>query len=277
MKKRIYPFAVICLALLSTICTHAQQRLVWADEFDYSGLPDSTRWTYDVGDGCPRICGWGNNELQYYTEKTLRNARVENGHLILEAHREPTGGKSYSSARLLTRGLQAWQYGRIEARVKVPAGRGTWPAMWMLPEKPTFGDWPNSGEIDIMEYVGYAPDSLFGTVHTGAYNHLNGTQKGVRLRWPDPLEDVFHVYAMEWSERKITLFCDGKAFFSFKKEKGADFRAWPFDQPFHLIFNLAVGGNWAGQFGVDETIWPKRMEVDYVRVFQKNQGVAKGR
>lgn len=270
MKNKYSAMLVIGMIAVCTgsLFSQSKEVLVWSDEFEYTGLPDSTRWVYDVGDGCPRICGWGNNELQYYTEKNLRNARVEDGRLVIEAHREPTGTRDYSSARLLTRGKQAWQYGRVEVRAKVQAGNGTWPAIWMLPEDWTFGAWPNSGEIDIMEYVGYAPDSLFGTVHTAAFNHGIGTQKGARVRWNEPLEGVFHVYAITWTPTGITFLCDGKPYFEFKKEAPGDFRVWPFDQPFHLILNMAVGGNWAGSRGVDTTIWPRRMEVDYVRVYQ---------
>jgi beta-glucanase (GH16 family) len=241
--------------------------LVWADEFDYSGLPDSTRWGYDLGDGCPNLCGWGNAELQYYTADAA-NARVENGNLVIECHRRARAGRDYTSARLVSRDKGDWKYGRIEVRAKLPQGRGTWPAIWMLPTRSTYGGWPNCGEIDIMEHVGYAPDSLFATVHTGKYNHLSGTQKGVRAKWPEPLENVFRVYSIEWDMEKIGFFADGKRYFHYAREAGAGPESWPFDQQFHLILNLAVGGNWAGKYGIDETIWPQRMEIDYVRVYQ---------
>ncbi|MFM8450272.1 MAG: family 16 glycosylhydrolase [Haliscomenobacter sp.] len=265
---KIYLFLFFPLLLLTTLSAQKRGTLVWSDEFNYEGLPDSTRWGYDVGDGCPRVCGWGNNEQQFYTEKNLRNARVENGSLVIEAHQEPTGGKPYSSARLVTRGKQTWTYGRIEIRAKLPAGKGTWPAAWMLPEVWSYGEWPACGEIDIMEYVGYAPDSLFGTVHTQAFNHLNGTQKGARVQWPTPLENVFHIYSIDWTPDYISFLCDDTPYFRFDRMPGSDYKSWPFDQPFHLILNLAVGGNWAGSRGIDTDIWPRRMEVDYVRVYQ---------
>jgi beta-glucanase (GH16 family) len=240
--------------------------LVWADEFDYEGLPDSTRWSYDVGDGCPHICGWGNNELQYYTANRLENARVEGRRLIIEARREEYGGRDYTSARLVTKHKGDWKYGRIEVRAKLPSGRGTWPAIWMLPTEKTYGGWPASGEIDIMEHVGYEPDSVYGTVHTRAYNHIQRTQRGGGIFLPTA-ERAFHHYAIEWDEAKIDFFVDGERYFSFANE-GSGFEAWPFDQPFHLLLNLAVGGNWGGKHGVDEGIWPQRMEVEYVRVYQ---------
>ena len=237
---------------------------IWSDEFDYNGLPDSTKWSYDLGDGCPNLCGWGNNELQSYTN-LLKNARVENGNLIIEAHREDMGSREYSSARLVSRSKGDWKYGRIEVRAKLPSGLGTWPAIWMLSTDWEYGGWPESGEIDIMEHVGYCPDTIFGTVHTKAYHHSIGTHKEGKLYLPDA-ESKFYVYAINWSEEKIDFFVDDILYFSFSNENKT-FREFPFDKKFHLIMNIAVGGNWGGKHGVDETIWPRRMEVDYVRVY----------
>ncbi|MBU6340577.1 MAG: glycoside hydrolase family 16 protein, partial [Bacteroidetes bacterium] len=140
-------------------------KLVWHDEFDYTGLPDSSKWDYDAGDGCPHVCGWGNNELEYYTVRRKENARVEQGMLVIEARKEEKNGYHYTSARLVTRNKGDWKYGRIEVRAKIPVCRGSWPAIWMLPTKPTYGNWPRNGEIDIMENVGFMPDSIFATVH----------------------------------------------------------------------------------------------------------------
>ncbi len=240
-------------------------QLLWSDEFNYAGLPDSAKWSYDLGDGCPTICGWGNNELQYYTEKRPENARVEKGSLIIEARREKTGDRDYSSARLVSRNKGDWRYGRIEARAKLPSGLGTWPAIWMLPTEWKYGGWPASGEIDIMEHVGYLPDSIFGSVHTQAFNHIMGTQstQGIYLK---NCEKTFHVYAVQWTPDYVEFLVDNQPFHRFANNKtGPD--AWPFDQNFHLILNLAVGGNWGGKMGVREDIWPQRMEVDWVRVY----------
>ncbi len=243
--------------------------LVWSDEFDSDGLPDSTKWSYDVGNGCPNICGWGNNELEYYSEGVLKNSRVKDGKLIIEAHKEKKEDMNYTSARLVTKSKGDWKYGRIEVKAKLPKGRGTWPAIWMLPtDMAEYGGWPRCGEIDIMEHVGYSPDSLFGTIHTKAYNHINGTQKGGSLK-DKTLESNFHLYTLDWNEDRMVWYFDNMQYFEFKNEK-ASIDEWPFDQKFHLLLNLAVGGNWGGKHGVDESIWPQRMEVDYVRVYQSN-------
>jgi beta-glucanase (GH16 family) len=250
----------LLLLLILHIQGKAQQQLVWSDEFNYSGLPDSTRWGYDEGSH-----GWGNNELQYYTVRRKENARVENGNLIIEARKEKFGKAGYTSARLVTKDKGDWKFGRVEVKAKLPNGRGMWPAIWMLPTKWVYGGWPNSGEIDIMENVGYMPDSVFGSVHTKSFNHVLGTQttKGV---WRNDLSTAFHVYAIEWDEQKIDFFVDNEKYLTFHNNKtGKD--AWPFDQEFHLILNIAVGGNWGGKFGVDDTVFPQKMEVDYVRVY----------
>lgn len=244
-------------------------RTVWADEFDGSGLPDPARWSYDVGGS-----GWGNNELQFYTNERKENARVENGVLILEARREDWQGKAYTSARLNSR--QGWTYGRIEARAKLPRGRGTWPAIWMLPVHGEYGNkgWPDNGEVDIMEHVGFDPDVIHASVHTRAYNHVDRTQRTAVTNVPGS-QDGFHVYAVEWTAGEIRAFADGREYFSFRNERRtnpqADWRQWPFDRDFRVLLNIAVGGNWGGQKGVDETIWPQRMEIDYVRVLQRPQ------
>lgn len=241
--------------------------LVWSDEFEYNGLPDSAKWSYDVGDGCPDLCGWGNNELQYYAERRLPNSRVEDGKLIIEARRDSLGDREYSSARLLTRGKAAWRYGRIAIKAKLPSGRGTWPAIWMLPEDREYGGWPSSGEIDIMEHVGYEPKRIYATAHTGAYNHMNGTQDTDTLQVPDA-EHAFHEYAIEWSPEEIRWYVNKEHYSTFRNEHKT-YEEWPFDRPFHLILNIAVGGNWGGSKGIDDTIWPQQMQVEYVRVYQK--------
>lgn len=241
---------------------NATYQQVWADEFDYEGLPDSTKWTYDVGGD-----GWGNNELQYYTEDRLKNARVEDGHLIIEAHQDTFETRNYSSARLLTRGKQAWRYGRFEIRAKLPSGTGTWPAIWMLPEDWAYGGWPESGEIDIMEHVGFEPVMVYGSIHTDAYNHVEGTQVTNDITIPDA-ESEYYTYEIEWTPERITWYVDGEQYGTFSN-KHESYKEWPFDQDFHLILNIAVGGNWGGQQGVDESIWPQQLVIDYVRVYQK--------
>ncbi|MCB0639823.1 MAG: glycoside hydrolase family 16 protein [Lewinella sp.] len=235
-------------------------KLVWSDEFATEGLPDADKWDYEVGDW-----GWGNNELQNYTREQPANARVEAGRLLIEAHRSEAG--DYTSARLVTRGKQTWTYGYIEARAKLPGGRGTWPAIWMLGENIKEVGWPRCGEIDIMEHVGFEPDSIWGSIHCTTFNHVQGTQKTAGLALPNS-EQAFHVYAIDWNTQRIHFLVDGEIYYTFWKVPNATVAEWPFDAPHFLLLNLAVGGNWGGQRGVDETIWPQRMEVDWVRVWQ---------
>jgi beta-glucanase (GH16 family) len=247
------------------LSAHAQQpqwKLVWADEFNYKGLPDSNKWNYDVGGH-----GWGNNELQYYTKANLSNARVEKGSLIIEARKETTGSNKYSSARLITKGKGDWSHGRIEVRAKLPKGIGTWPAIWMLASTTPL-KWPDDGEIDIMEHVGHNPGFIHFSIHTKKYNHIKGTQKTDTLFAPDAMK-TFHLYALQWNEQTMQWFVDGKQVFEVKND-GTGNDAWPFNQPFHLLLNIAIGGNWGGEKGVNDSIFPQRMQIDYVRVYQKN-------
>lgn len=256
--------ACYCLSAAAQTAAPAHQhkwQLVWSDEFNYTGLPDSTKWSYDVGGD-----GWGNNEKQYYTAKRLQNASVKNGMLSITAVKEPFNHSAYTSARLVSKNKGDWKYGRIEVRAKLPKGRGLWPAIWMLPTNQKYGSWPRSGEIDIMEHVGYLPDSVFGTVHTGRYNHSIGTQKGSKLFLND-VYTAFHTYTLVWDENNITLQVDDKPYFRFNNEKKTS-AEWPFDQRFHLLLNIAVGGDWGGKKGVDDRIFPQTMQVDYVRVYQ---------
>ncbi len=256
-----------CSNIEAKIDIEKTKRLVWSDEFDYTGLPDATKWSYDIGDACdlPAGCGWGNNELQYYTDRRGKNARVENGHLVLEAHLEDMKDSKYTSARLVTKGKGDWKYGRIEIRAKLPTGLGTWPAIWMLSTDWEYGGWPESGEIDIMEHVGFMPDSILATVHTKAFNHTNHTQVGDSILIRDS-ERNFHIYSLDWYPDHMDFYVDDVRYFTFENDLKT-FAEWPFDKKFHLILNLAVGGNWGGARGVDDSIWPQRMEVDFVRVY----------
>lgn len=250
------------LIFWSSLAFGQKAKLIWADEFDIDGLPNPKNWNYDVGDH-----GWGNEELQYYSEANSENARVENGVLTIEARADSSRPKGYTSARLVTKGKASWKYGYIEVKAKLPTGRGTWPAIWMLAEKNKYGGWPKNGEIDIMEHVGYDPGKVHGTVHTEAFNHTIGTQKGGFTMVPN-FDTEFHLYAINWTQEKIDFYIDEELYFTFSNT-GGDSKDWPFDQPFHLILNIAVGGGWGGQKGVDPTIWPQKMEVDYVRVYNR--------
>lgn len=234
----------------------------WSDEFEYSGLPDSKKWGYDVGGN-----GWGNNELQYYTKDRTENARVENGKLIIEACKEDFNGNKYSSARLVTKNKGDWTYGKFVVRAKLPRGIGTWPAIWMLATEQLYSNtyWPDNGEIDIMEHVGYDPGNVHVSIHSKAYNHVIGTQKTATITVGDAM-NTSHDYIIEWSPEKIVGYVDNKKYFEFQNQN-LSWKEWPFDKKFHLLLNIAVGGNWGGQKGVDESIWPQRMEIEYVRVY----------
>ncbi len=255
----------LCLmALLAVGAASAQSwQLVWGDEFDYSGLPDSMRWTYDVGGN-----GWGNQELQYYTEARQKNARVDGSVLIIESHKESGFGSAYTSARLISKGKGDWTYGRIEVRARLPEGRGTWPAIWMLPTGSDYGNgrWPDTGEIDIMEHVGFDPNRVHATVHTNRFNHQSGSGRGSAKTVPDASQ-AFHDYAAEWSPTKIEFSVDGPVFFRFYNDYSG-WSTWPFDRPFHLLMNIAIGGTWGGAQGVDDSIFSQQMAIDYVRVFR---------
>ena len=275
--------SILCALLLILSCAACQPSasdpaasndgsewtLVWSDEFDDAGLPDTSKWAYDMGGH-----GWGNQELQYYTEARPENARVEDGHLVITARKEAWDGNEYTSARLVSK--HDWTYGRFEARAKLPSGRGTWPAIWMLPTNDTYGPdyWPDNGEIDIMEHVGYAPDTVHATVHTEAYNHTKGTQRGQAIHVPDA-RSAFNVYAVEWTPDSIRGYVNDRKYFTFPNERrtepDANWQEWPFDHPFHFVLNIAVGGTWGGAKGVDPTIWPQEMRIDYVRVYQREE------
>ncbi len=240
--------------------------LVWSDEFDYEGLPDESKWNYDtIGNSY----GWGNDELQYYTVGRQENAWVANGKLHITARKEEGFPQPYTSARLTTKSKGDWLYGRVEVNAKLCEGKGIWPAIWMLPTERTYGGWPRSGEIDMMEHVGYEPDSVYFTVHTEAYNHIKGTQKSKGVYLPESI-NTFITYALEWSADKCDFYADDQKVFTFKKESDLS-EEWPFDQPFHLILNLAVGGMWGGRYGVDNQLFPATLEVDYVRVYQRSK------
>jgi beta-glucanase (GH16 family) len=234
-------------------------QLVWHDEFDGDTINEDN-WTYDLGAG-----GWGNGEAQYYTNRP-ENARVENGLLVIEARQERYEGSYYTSARLKSEGLQEFQYGRIEARLKVPTGRGLWPAFWMLGSNFSEVGWPDCGEIDIMEYIGREPNLIFGTLHGPGYSGALGLSKWNRQTYN--IADEFHTYAIEWEEGKITWFYDDAPYFTLTRSDIGT-REWVFEQPFFIILNLALGGQLPGPIGLD-TVFPTQYLVDYVRVFQKD-------
>ncbi len=233
--------------------------LVWSEEFDRPGPPDPATWSAEHG-------YLRNKEAQFYTADP-RNVRIENGRLLLEAHLDPAPGAEprITSASLITKAKRSFLYGRIAVRAKVPAGRGTWPAIWTLglPDPPA--KWPACGEIDLMEYVGFDPGRFYANIHTAAYNHVKSTGKGSKLTVKNAADD-FHEFAVEWYEDRLEFFCDDTRYFVYRRESD-DPAVWPFAHPHYLILNLAIGGSWGGQKGIDETLFPHRFEIDYVRYY----------
>jgi beta-glucanase (GH16 family) len=268
----------VLLGICAATAAADEWKLVWSDEFEEPGLPNPEKWDYEEG-------FIRNNELQYYTRGRKENARVEDGCLVLEARKETfrnpafdpaakgKGGPrknresaGYTSASVVTRGKAAWKHAKIEVRAKLPTGRGMWPAIWTLGVDKGRG-WPACGEIDIMENVGFDPDVIHANVHTKKYNHVLKTNKGAAITIPAP-HTAFHTYSMEWTPEKIDISVDDTTYFTYANEKsGPD--AWPFDEDQYLILNIAVGGGWGGQKGIDDAVFPQTMRVDSVRVYQK--------
>jgi beta-glucanase (GH16 family) len=236
--------------------------LVWSDEFSTDGLPDPSKWGYDTGRNKQ---GWHNRELQYYSGPRAENAQVHDGRLVITARKERRadapdwGGQAYTSARLLTAGKAAWTFGYFEVRARLPCGKGTWPAIWMLNSAMV---WPEGGELDIAELVGREPTQVFSTVHTASGSGGQGSGASTEVR---DACTAFHTYQMHWTPRFARFAIDGKTHFT-HVNAGTGKNQWPFDTPQFMILNVAVGGDFGGE--VDDSIFPVRMEVDFVRVYQ---------
>ena len=231
-----------------------------SDEFTTNGAPNPELWVNNIGTGDN---GWGNRELQYYTNRS-QNVKVEDGVLKITAVKEVFLGSEYTSARILTKGKFEQKYGRYEARIKLPLGKGLWPAFWMLGANSDTVIWPQCGEIDIMEYLGSKPTSIFGTVHGPGYSGENAISKDYILT-NDRFDNDFHVFGIEWGENYVNYYVDDVLYNQItpKDVKGE----WVFNQPFYIILNMAVGGNFPGMPN-SETVFPQTMLVDYVRVYQ---------
>lgn len=282
MKNSTLTIKLGALALLPLLFTPAWAnsqpkgwKLVWSDEFNTEGHPDRSKWIYEHG-----YCR--NHEAQYYTKERLKNTRCEGGKLILEAHREQiqnefykTGSSDwtskntlteYTSGAIKTRGKYSVKYGRIEISAKLPLGRGVWPAFWMMGDQ---GGWPKCGEIDVMEYVGFQPDVVHANVHWFDYKKNKHTSNGSTLKGQSP-GDGFHVYAVEWDKDQMKFYYDDQVYHTWKLSQADSEKGNPFHQPHYLLLNFAVGGEWGGQKGIDESIFPQKYEIDYVRVYQKS-------
>ncbi|MCK7485877.1 MAG: glycoside hydrolase family 16 protein [Bacillus subtilis] len=252
----------------------------WCDEFEAS-LPttiiDPTKWTYHTGGG-----GFGNQELQYYKNADPDNIAIRDGALVITALKEVYSTNNYTSTKLWTQATTSFKYGKIEMRAKLPFGRGTWPAFWMMPKTSKYGGWPDSGEIDIMEHVGYDMNTVLGTVHTERFSGTNGRGGSTDSLIPNTVASIdvantYHTYGIIWNEERIEWYFDGYLFGSVEADEkwGNGYSAdtsvdWPFDQSFYIILNLAIGGTWGGAQGVDDSIFPATLTVDYVRVYQQD-------
>ncbi len=253
MKKK----GVLLLLWMGLTQLYAQEKkLVWADEFDGNEL-NLADWSIIQGDGCPQLCGWGNDELQIYTDK---NHRLENGMLYIKAAKE---GDHFTSTRINTKGKKTFQYGRFEVRAKLAIGKGVWPAFWLLGNNIDQVGWPLCGEIDVLEYVGRSPQEIFTSLHTKAGHGDYASTKTTRI---ENIEEGFHTYTADWTENQIAFYVDEKLVYTFTpKDKSPE--VWPFNQPFYLLLNLAVGGNFGGK-EIDESVFPQEFIIDYIRVYQ---------
>lgn len=239
----------------------------WRDEFNGRAI-DTSKWRFDTS---RNATGWPNNELEYYAKARPQNARIAEGALVIEARRETLGkarfpdwgGQAYTSAKLVS--TRPFGYGFYEVRAKLPCGRGMWPAIWLLPST---GAWPDEGEIDVMEMVGWDPNVVHATLHTKLFNHRLKTQRGAQITVPTSCT-AFHNYQLDWRPDAITIGVDDRAYMRVRDDQPGGHGAWPFTRPFDLILNLAVGGDWGGVKGVDDAALPQRMEVDYVRYWRR--------
>jgi beta-glucanase (GH16 family) len=244
----------------------ANARLVWQDEFNGNGI-DAAKWSFDTA---RNKTGWYNGELQYYSAGRPENLRLANGLLTIAARHETLnsapdwGGQRYTSARIISKGA-GWTYGFYEIRAKLPCARGTWPAIWMLPTD--LKKWPDDGEIDIMEQVGAEPNLIYASLHTGLFNHVLKTQRSAQRLVPTSCS-AFHRYQLDWRPDSITIGVDDRGILRVRNDQPGGKGAWPFNVPFHMILNLAIGGDWAGAKGIDDAALPQRMVIDYVRVWQ---------
>lgn len=253
MKK----IGLLLLLIGTSALAQNARKLVWEEKFKGRKLNEKT-WNFEMGDGCPNICGWGNNERQQYTQD---NHKVRKGMLTIEARKEPDG--RYTSTRITTAGKKEFQYGRVECRAKLPVGQGIWPAFWMLGSDIKTVGWPKCGEIDILEYVGKDPHQVYTTLHTpdghGDHAHSKKTEFAT-------IEEGFHVFAVDWTKDKMDFFVDDQLVYTYAPNPKTP-ESWPFNQPFYLIVNMAVGGNFGGP-AVDDAIFPQEFVVDYIRVYQ---------
>ncbi|QMU63025.1 MAG: family 16 glycosylhydrolase [Flavobacteriaceae bacterium] len=251
--KKLTSFITI---LLPFIISCSEKEVIFEDHFSSQTLDESS-WNYDIGDGCPNLCGWGNNERQLYTKE---NVSVKNGNLVITATKKDT---AYYSGKIHTKQKVAFQYGIVEVRAKLPLGSGLWPAIWMLGNDIDENGWPNCGEIDIMEYVGKEPHTLYTSLHTpDSFGNTINSKKTIK----ENLEEGFHIYKTNWTKDEISFYLDDELVYTFSPEI-KNIKNWPFNKPFYIVLNLAVGGNFGGP-EVDDSIFPQKFIIDYVKVYK---------
>lgn len=261
MMRGFFPPIMLCLLALLAGSSCSPQPF-WSDEFNGSAgaPPDQTKWVYDLG-----ASGWGNAELQEYTDSRANSFQDGEGHLVIRAQKEADG--RYTSARLKTKGKFEVQYGRIEARMRLPRGQGIWPAFWMLGSKLSEVGWPQCGEIDVMENIGKEPAIVHGTIHGPGYSGADAIGGKTTLPGQRPLAEDFHIYAVDWRKEGIRFYLDGGQYFEVKPDNIPAGAEWVFDQPFFLLLNLAVGGHWPG-YPDESTAFPQELVVDWIRVYR---------
>lgn len=260
MKKWIVTPLLLATSVAALAQYNPNRKLVWSEEFNYRGLPDSKNWGYEVG-------YIRNKEAQYYTERKKKNARVRNGYLEITALKEPKDTFSYTSASINTLGRMSFFRGRLEVRAKIPTGRGSWPAIWMMGTDRTTVGWPECGEIDIMENVGWDPLKLHATVHTpGSRKDPGKLLRSVNVSLPNAFTD-FHEYALEWYDDRLEFYVDKELVLTYKKDDTLP-TYWRFDKPHYLLLNLAIGGAWGGAKGIDDSLFPLKYYVDWVRYYK---------
>jgi len=248
-------FLILIFLLIDKEPEPSDSSILFTDDFENTFL-DLNHWNYELGDGCPELCGWGNNEFQIYTKE---NVFIRDENLVIKATKQ---GNKYYSGRITTKDKIEFQYGTVEVKAKLPTGTGVWPAIWMLGHDIDDIFWPLCGEIDIMEYVGKTPGKIHTTLHT---KDSYGQSINTKVTTIENIEDGFHIYKMNWDENKIQFSVDDTIVYTFSPPNKNKIN-WPFDKPFYLILNLAIGGEFGG-FEVDDNIFPQEFIVDYIKVY----------
>ncbi|MVO09352.1 family 16 glycosylhydrolase [Flavobacterium sp. TP390] len=252
MKK----IALLALLINLTYAQKDNRKLIWEENFNGKAL-DTTVWNFELGNGCPNICGWGNNESQIYTKN---NHKVEDGMLTITAAYD---GTQYTSTRITTKDKKEFQYGKMEVRAKLPQGKGLWPAFWMLGSNISQVGWPKSGEIDILEYIGKEPGQVFTSLHT---QDSHGNTINTKKTKIEGIEEGFHLYAIDWNKDQIAFYVDNHLVYTFKPEVKNE-NTWPYNQPFYFLINMAIGGNFGGP-DIDNSVFPQEFSIDYIKVYQ---------